>query len=178
MSHTIPATSITIDGPRAWWVRDPGVCDLCERFPSGHVAIDDCGPGHLDRPCETCNGVGHLGPATYATPQNYGRACPDCDGTGRFTWEIAVNVPCVGGRIDLCDHTACGTRQITVHVVRVMPIVRFRIEVPQPRILKMSAPKMGGQSHWIDDGERPGKMIRLPADAEPGEVVIELAVHT
>lgn len=28
--------------------------------------------------CSTCDGVGHLGPATGAAPQDYGRACPNC----------------------------------------------------------------------------------------------------
>ena len=28
--------------------------------------------------CPTCEGIGHLGPATGAAQADYGRACPDC----------------------------------------------------------------------------------------------------
>ena len=40
--------------------------------------------------CRRCDGVGHLGPATGADQQDYGRPCPDCYGTGYL---ISPEVP-------------------------------------------------------------------------------------
>lgn len=33
-------------------------------------------------PCKACGGVGHVGPATGARQEDYGRACTACYGTG------------------------------------------------------------------------------------------------
>jgi hypothetical protein len=168
MSHTIPASSITIDGPRAWWVRDPGVCDLCERFPSGHVAIDDCGPGHLDRSCGKCNGDGVLpddgsvGMDEFVS--NGGRRCRACDGTSRFTFEIEV----------AGEHGGIGAQFVSVtrpryrvHVVRVFPIVTWYAGGDMPWPCFEMEPDVEVVRRW-----------QRPADAEPGKFVVELAVHT
>jgi hypothetical protein len=143
MSHTIPASSITIDGPRAWW-----------------VVTEDELPQMWERPCMTCKGTNlyHNGMGADA--------CPDC-ADGRHTFEIDVNVPCVGGRIDLCDHTTCGARQIKVHVVRVMPIVTWYAGGDMPWPCFEMEPDVEVVQRW-----------QRPADAEPGKYVVEMETHS
>jgi hypothetical protein len=100
MSVTIPASSITIDGSRAWWVVPE---DELPQIP------------HL--PCDNCYGVGE-GRNLFADIET---ECPECDGTGRHTFEIHVE--------DLeAAPIYIGPRMTTtyrVHVVRVLPIVTW-----------------------------------------------------
>lgn len=54
--------------------------------------------------CKTCAGVGHLGPATGATPEDYGRECPTCGGAGlskRNTYRHSLGH-------ELADNSAAG----------------------------------------------------------------------
>jgi hypothetical protein len=104
MSHTIPASSITIDGDRAWLIAPP--------WPDG----DPLKSWWVwqDHPCMTCKGTNlyHNGMGADA--------CPDC-ADGRHTFEIDVEdleaAPIYIG------HGMTTTYR--VHVVRVLPIVTW-----------------------------------------------------
>jgi hypothetical protein len=156
----IPQTDISIDGSTAWAL----LTALAQYVPAGEFPET-----WLNHPCDTCDGFGdlksfHLLSATTSR-------CRDCDGTGRHTFTLDVEDP------DAAPIYIPMTKDLTVHVVEVMPIVDHLRESRRPRIQKLSAPKMSGQTHWVDDGERPGKKIQLPATAAPGKWAVRLAIH-
>jgi hypothetical protein len=102
MSATIPASSITIDGDRAWW-----------------VVTEDELPQMWERPCEDSE---HCHDGWIDTHRgDDSEACYYCDGTSRHTFEIDVEdleaAPIYIG------HGMTTTYR--VHVVRVLPIVTW-----------------------------------------------------
>jgi hypothetical protein len=156
MTVTIPASSITIDGPRAWWVVPE---DELPQIP------------HL--PCDNCFGRG-WGRNLFADVDTQ---CPECYGTGRHTFEIHVE--------DLeAAPIHIGPRMTTtyrVHVVRVLPIVDpppnkypthdfVRYPAHPARYEWTGAP---GIHSWKCHGG-----VELPADAEPGKYVVEMEIHS
>ena len=70
----IAATNIAIDGDNAWAIDDK------DRW--WHV--------NLDRPCDTCDGVGWLTWKSLTKSGTKSFDCHDCDGTGRHTFTLDV----------------------------------------------------------------------------------------
>jgi hypothetical protein len=102
MSHTIPASSITIDGPRAWW-----------------VVTEDELPQMWERPCEDSEHCHEGWIDTHRGDDS--EACHYCDGTGRHTFDIHVEPRSrIGAQCVSVTHPT-----YRVHVVRVLPIVTW-----------------------------------------------------
>jgi hypothetical protein len=155
---TIPSTAITIDGPTAWWVID---LETAWRRK------------HDNRPCDTCDGVGHVRQRLSDAPGIHRPVtCHDCHGTGRHCFTLDVEGECMSianGRLRRYDGFA-----ISVHVVA-------ELEIGDDHTWGEGF-LYGGKHlgpNWIVVGgglDQPN--ITLPEDAAPGMYAVRLAVHT
>jgi hypothetical protein len=163
----IPQTHITIDGDTAWWVTgDP-------------IASSEAWAMTICRPCDTCDGVGKT--IQQGRDTRSWQTCPDCHGTGRFTFTL--DVPCLCMTLPGCNGPykggpcgGTGTRQITVHVVEVLPIdavIGACLAHKWPHVLVGHGLSVlcGGPG---TDGVT---SITLPASKAVGKYAVRLAIH-
>jgi hypothetical protein len=135
----------------------------------------------LDRPCDTCDGLG-VGHPQESQTEGYWEPCLDCDGTGRHTFTVEVANQCAFHQAKLHEnghpdrgHCICGERPDT-----------FRVSVVEGMVL----PIYGGYKTrpvghiWINgDGDawhhdiNESRIVILPSAAAPGMWCVKLAVH-
>lgn len=182
------------DAPPTEWKRPCPICALgvvdndgYHKMPwnGGFVTCDECGgEGTITVPltCQTCDGVGHLGPATHSPQKDYGRACPDChDGHPIIEWQVPVHSDCrgcteivgpVGGWI-IGGHGYC-TVQVSIEavpIVEVDPAVGYPVTAPYRFVYVSTAETPAFRLVDITD---PSDTYLGPAtdDAKPGDYAI------
>jgi hypothetical protein len=173
MTTTIRASSITIDGPRAWLVVD---------YPAPLGSATIVSYRELNRLCEACHGAGWT--MVRATTARRGQenceaslTCRTCGGSKRHTFEIEV----AGDVLDIEDGALrrYDGQAYRVHVVQVLPIVDNRSTATRFDRLRLGPegvdyPATLMRANPSDDDL---SLITLSADAAPGKFVAELAVH-
>ena len=168
----IRADHIAIDGDTAWWIPEFNPMDWWI-------------PQHENRPCDRCHGTGRMLEDDDSHP-----ACPDCHGTGRhtFTLDVECDECNESGKLgsDACWKCyAIGSKDITVHVVEVLPIYG-RLDSPLPAGVSkwvwhspndLDADRRGTFLCEIIDNETQMTAVNLPAAAAPGMWAVRLAIH-
>jgi hypothetical protein len=151
------------DDGTAWMIHDdaPGAAPIYWR--------------RLDRPCEWCQGEGSIGESFPGGERLHFVDCDDCGATGRHTFTIDVETG--------TDERAPWYRTLLVHVVQVLPIVRWddqRAIASYDAFIVTGSPTdpewLRGYQRGTDIGR---KMFRpsLPPDAVPGMWAVPLRVH-
>ena len=173
---TIPQTDIAIDGDTAWLVDTPGM---------------SVGWEQRNRPCDTCEGSGHVRKRLHDAPGIHRPVtCRNCGGTGRhtFTLDVECDECNESGKLgsDACWKCyAIGSKDITVHVVEVLPIYG-RLDSPLPAGVSkwvwhspndLDADRRGTFLCEIIDNETQMTAVNLPAAAAPGMWAVRLAIH-
>jgi hypothetical protein len=180
----IPVDRITFtDDGHAWWIVKP-----VHRMGVTNTVGDDYDDPSwfmsLDRPCGTCDG--HRWDWKRCAdedlqvddPVDY-YPCPDCI-DGRHTFDIEVE------DVDEWDQSfSVNAYRVSVVPGMVLPIVRYSVEANGgPYIVKLSAPKMSGESHCVitpgtePDGSWQYHSTTLPTAAAPGMFAVKLRVAT
>jgi hypothetical protein len=187
---TIPHTAIAIDGNTAWLVMDEPDHDETMRW------------ANLDRPCDTCDGV-ECSMGWDCDDTLCQCPCLHCHGTGRHTFTLDVEcewcvgygyllgapdhyeagsdavIPCTDDDGEECND---GTRQLTVHVVAVLPIAD---EFDDGCDALPSIELRGDGSYWLYDQDWVSDLgssvkptaVALPVSAAPGKYAVQLEVH-
>jgi hypothetical protein len=179
----IKSTSVTIDGTTAWLVVECPPDSAPARWEQA------------DKQCDTCNGTGrNIKPSTCELV-----VCPGCHGSKRHTFTLDVECewcvgygyllgspdhyeagsdavfPCTDDAGEECND---GTRQLSVHVVEVLPIHDHCADYkPADHICRAWQDERWywhRSSRWVTTE----KIVTLPADAAPGMWAVRLAVHT
>jgi hypothetical protein len=171
MTTTITASSITIDGPRAWMVVEHSKCPNhdpcgCERFglpiglPHCKLSCELAEPSDLARLLYNENVIFEI-----AVPQSKKPKCDHRVIEKDTQWE---------------DHQRTCPSILRVHVVRVMPIVDYRSTETGFDRLKLGPKGVDYPATLMRANPRydPLSLINLPADAAPNKYAVELAVHS
>jgi hypothetical protein len=184
---TILSTAITIDGDTATLVVDD-----CESMPDRQCSMMpdnpcDVAAKDLDRLCDTCNGSG-----SFPAIQSQTDPCPDCDGTGRHCFTLDVESEPFWSvdeqakyHIEPCDDADCckpPPKQLSVHVVEVLPIVAWdTVDLGLPHPVPCMTIDPHGNALEVDEAGVDCFKAHdrtLPPDAADDMFCVRLAVHT
>jgi hypothetical protein len=163
----IPHTAITIEGDTAWWVKPAALQDGLTDPKSAWM---------FNRPCDTCDGSG-----SFPAIQSQTDPCPDCAGTGRHTFTLDVQLPWAAKAVNniFTDEVEQATRQITVHILEVLPIVydwndwmtKPLVSIEQDGSAVLVENRIDGFCEKVTD-------ITLPTDAASGMWAVKMALHS